>query len=249
MATTPDQAYGASDHYLGEKGRRYFAWQGGGGMVAGRINSHKFDRHVKPTDTVLDFGCGGGFLLKNLHCARRIGVEINPYAREHAVGLGIECYADLAEIPDGVADIAVSDHALEHVPFPIGALRQLSPKLKPGGLLALCVPIDNWRHHRRYDPVDENHHLHTWTVQLLGNTLVEAGYEILDLRVRTHAWPGRWTVACYGRLPLWLFDFVCWAYALPTGKGRQVMGLARPGRPPRPRPTPEGASTAIASPR
>src|SRR5260370_4906836 len=125
MQTVRQPTYGSSSHYLGEKGKEYFAWQSGGGVFGARINAHKFRHHIRPEDTVLDFGCGGGFLLKHLNCARRIGVEINPVAREHAVSLGVAGYAEVSEVPDQVADVIVSDHALEHVPFPIGALPRL----------------------------------------------------------------------------------------------------------------------------
>ena len=176
---------------------------------------------------MLDFGCGGGFLLKNLVCHRRIGVEVNPAARRATEGLGIECYATVAAVPDGVADVIVSDHALEHVPFPIGALQELRPKLKAGGRLSICVPHDNYWEDRRYDPNNQNHHLHSWTCQTLGNTLTEAGYQIESISNRTHAWPRGWTVACYGRLPLWMFNAVCTIYGLSRGKGQQVIAVAR----------------------
>jgi SAM-dependent methyltransferase len=225
---TADPDYGASDHYLGEKGAEYFAWQRGSGMFGAKINSHKFAHWIRPTDTVIDFGCGGGFLLKTLECGERIGIEINPFAREHAASLGIKCFADASQVPDGVADVIVSDHALEHVPFPIGALRELRKKLKPTGQLALCVPINNWRHDRDYDPNDPNHHLHTWTPQLLGNTLVESGFEVVQVRARIFAWPGRWTVATYGRLPYWMFRQICYWYGLVRGFGWEIIALARP---------------------
>jgi hypothetical protein len=88
-----------------------------------------------------------------------------------------------------------------------------------GGSLLLCVPIDNWRHQRHYDPHDINHHLHTWTPQLLGNTLVDAGYDALSIYARIFALPGARTVAAYGRLPYWLFRLVCYAYGTMTVKG------------------------------
>ncbi len=219
--------YGVSDHYLGEKGEEYYSWQQGSGDFGGRINTHKFAHLVQPHHTVVDFGCGGGFLLRNLRCARRIGVEVNPVARRAAQANGVECVASVADLDDAVADLIVSDHALEHVPYPIGALQDLRSKLKPGALLAICVPHGNYREERRFDPSDQNHHLHSWTVQTLGNTLVEAGYDLVAIQNRSHAWPGRWTVACYGRLPLPLFDLVCRSYALATGKGQQVFAVAR----------------------
>jgi SAM-dependent methyltransferase len=224
-----DPGYGVSDHYLGEKGAAYFGWQQGSGDFGGRINTHKFAHLIQPSDAVIDFGCGAGFLLKNLTCRRRLGVEINPVARAAAIDNGIECAETIGELPDGVADVIVSDHALEHVPFPIGALRELRSKLRPNGRLAICVPHGNYMEERRYDASDLNHHLHSWTVQTLGNTLTEAGFEIVSIANRTHAWPGRWTVACYGRLPLWLFDRICTTYGVLTAKGQQVIAVARPG--------------------
>lgn len=134
-------------------------------------------------------------------------------------------------MPDAVADVVVTDHALEHVPFPIGALRELRSKIKPGGILSLVVPIDNWRHHKRFDPNDVNHHLHTWTPQLMGNSLVEAGYEILSIWARILAWPGNRTVATYGRLPYWMFRAICSVYGAFTGKGWEVLAVARPKAP------------------
>ncbi len=38
------------------------------GEFGGRANKFMFEKHVLPSDTVLDFGCGGGFLLSNLNC-------------------------------------------------------------------------------------------------------------------------------------------------------------------------------------
>lgn len=218
--------YGVSDHYLGVKGENYFAWQSAGGEFAAQITAHDFRPHVRPSDTVLDFGCGGGFLLGSLDCARRIGVEVNPVARAHAQQLGVECHATIDDIPFSVADVVISNHALEHVPFPIGALRTLRERLKPGGRLLLGLPIDNWQTQKRYDPADQNHHLHTWTAQLLGNTLVEAGFRRFEIRYRINAWPPRWTVFCYGRFPLWMFRTVCHTYGWLTGKGRELLAVA-----------------------
>ncbi len=217
----------ASDHYLGEKGKAYFEWQGGGGAFFARIVAHAFRPHVGPSDTVLDFGCGGGFLLKVLECGRRVGVEVNPHARECALGLGVECHESLDEVPETSADVVISHHALEHVLDPIGVLKGLRERLKPGKCLVLCVPIDNFRLQKTYDPDDRNHHLFTWTAQLLGNCLAEAGFEVVSIRTRAHMWPRRWTVAAYGRLPRFLFDFVCYVCALATGMGRELVAVAR----------------------
>lgn len=219
--------YGAVNHYQGKKGQEYFEWQNSAVFFKGKVNSHKFKHVIKASDVVLDFGCGGGGLLDNLECRRKLGVEINPHARAFAIQQGIECFESLSEVPDGIVDVAVSDHALEHVPYPIEALRGIRRKLAPNGVLSVCVPIDNWRRERRYDPNDKNHHLHTWTPQSFGNSLYEAGYSIISIHPRTLAWIPGWTVALYGRLPYWAFRSICCVYGTALGKGDEILSVAK----------------------
>jgi 2-polyprenyl-3-methyl-5-hydroxy-6-metoxy-1,4-benzoquinol methylase len=59
----------------------YFAWQRQMAEFGAWSNIDKYRDTVGPNDRVLDFGCGGGFLLAKLDCAERIGVEPNPAAR------------------------------------------------------------------------------------------------------------------------------------------------------------------------
>src|SRR5579872_241304 len=151
-----DATYGASERYLDSRGKDYFAYQKSIAESNGSLLALKFEQYVRPEDRVLDFGCGGGYLLKALNCAHKIGVEINPAARVQAVDNGVECHAVIADVADESADVVISNHALEHVPFPIEALRQLKSKLRPGGTLVLCVPADDWRTQQRYNPQDVN---------------------------------------------------------------------------------------------
>jgi SAM-dependent methyltransferase len=217
---------GGSGHYTGEAGSRYFDWQNRNGEVSGRIEARKFKAYVKPTDSVLNFGCGGGHVLRNLDCARRVGVEINPAARTIAVQGGMECHESIAGVQDNSFDVVISNHALEHVENPIAVLRALRNKLRPAGVLVLCVPIDDWRTQQNYDRQDISHHLHTWTPQLLGNSLFEAGFtpEQFSIRLLTHAWfPG--TASVYGKLPELLFDVLCQMFAF-VSKRRQLLAVA-----------------------
>lgn len=62
----------------------YFKWQKSLGEFGGWANLSKFSEFIKETDSVLDFGCGGGFLLKNLNCKKKFGIEINIPALENA---------------------------------------------------------------------------------------------------------------------------------------------------------------------
>jgi SAM-dependent methyltransferase len=195
--------------------------------TGGRIEARKFASFVKPDDEVVDFGCGGGYTLKSLVCRRRIGIEINPAAQEAAIANGVECYPDLLRLADDSADVVISNHALEHVPSPIQALKEIRRVLKAGGVLVLIVPIDDWRTQTAYDAADINHHLFTWTPQLMGNCLVEAGYEpaSFTIKVLTHAWvPG--ALRAFPMLPASLFDAGCRLFSMITHR-RQLVVVAR----------------------
>jgi SAM-dependent methyltransferase len=218
---------GGSEHYRGEAGARYFDWQNQNGEFSGKMEARKFKAYVRPTDAVLDFGCGGGHVLRNLDCARRVGVEINPAARSAAAQGGIECHESTSDVPDDSFDVVISNHALEHVQFPISILKALRGKLRSSGVLVLCVPVDDWRTQQKYDCKDINHHLHTWTPQLLGNSLFEAGFtpEQFSIRLLTHAWfPGMTRI--YGKLPESIFDTFCKVLAVVI-KRRQLLAVAR----------------------
>jgi hypothetical protein len=92
----------------------------------------------------------------------------------------------------------------------------------------LCLPIDDWRTQKRFSVSDINHHLHTWTPQLLGNSLQEAGYEFRrgDIRIRTSAWPP-YHEFIYARLPDSVFDGLCFMRAFLTHH-RELLAVARP---------------------
>ena len=176
-------------HYTGELGERYGGWQQEGAEVGARIDAFKWAGHVSPGDTVVDFGCGGGAVLAGLTAARRIGIEVNPPAREAAAARGLEVAASPGELPDATADVVISNHALEHTLAPLAELRELHRILKPAGRLVLWLPLDDWRTQRAPDPGDINHHLYTWSPMLLANLLSEAGFEVRESRVVAHAWP------------------------------------------------------------
>lgn len=216
--------YGSSLHYSGESGAKYLAWQDAQGEINGKINAKKFKEFNFRDSVVLDFGAGTGNLLQNIDAKKKIAVEINQDAHELIIKRGIVAQSQLEEIPSGTIDFVISNHALEHVPFPIQALREIYRTLKPGGLLILVVPIDDWRNQRRYDSKDINHHLNTWTPLLLGNSLNEAGFSVdrNSIEVLTHAWfPGYRKLH---RLPG--FDIACYIYAI-LRRRRQLMAKIR----------------------
>ena len=171
------------EHY----GEDYFAWQQKLGEFSAKANLFRFVPYVRPTDRVVDFGCGGGYLLSRLKCAERIGVEINPTARQEAQRQNIKCFASSNDLPDGWADLIISHSALEHVEAPLTELRQLFSKARPGGLLVFSVPHESlgWA----YKPDDINQHLYTWSPMAAGNLFRRAGFQVRSVSADRTLWP------------------------------------------------------------
>lgn len=191
VSRPPSPRYGASAHYEGQKGEAYFSAQAMTGKLGAEWNLKFWADHIHAEDSVLDFGCGGGYLLSVLPGKIKMGVEINPSARAMAESLGVRCAATLDELGGMRFSRVISSHALEHVPAPLTALAQMRPHLADGGKLLLLLPLDDWRTspHRRYRAGDLHRHFYAWTPQNLGNLLDEAGYKDIRIRILTDAMP------------------------------------------------------------
>lgn len=169
--------------------KTYWEYQAPIGRVGGILNKFKFQEHILPENTVLDFGCGGGFLLEQLTANRKIGFEINVNAKEHAKTLGIEMPDNLNSIPDNSIDIVISNHAIEHVPNPLEVLKQLYRVIRTGGLLVVVLPCEQpGEIEFEYREDDINQHLHSWCPQTFGNLVKLAGFKVeLSTTIR-HKW-------------------------------------------------------------
>lgn len=172
-----------SNHY----DDKYFDWQSSIGEVGGWANLSKFARYVSTDSHVLDFGCGGGYLLRQMRCAGKVGVEVNPAAAETARKNGVEVYSLVDDVPDDYVDLIVSNNALEHTLHPLREIQALRTKLRPGGKAVFVVPCENITY--RYQPEDINHHLYSWSPMCLGNLFTEAGFTVLESKPYIHKWP------------------------------------------------------------
>lgn len=215
-----------SGHYKARLAQRYFHYQAQGAAIKAELNARKFQRHVRPDDAIVDFGCGPGLTLARLTAREKVGVEVNPYNREHAASSGIRTVESTDELPHESADVVISNHVLEHTLQPLTELKALRRVLRPGGRLVLMLPVDDWRIQRRTNPADINHHLYAWTPLLIGNLLFEAGFETLDCRVVNYGWPGRLTFLPARLLPPPLFDAMAAAVAVMV-KRRELRAVAR----------------------
>jgi len=164
----------------------YFEWQQKAGQLAGTGNLSFYSSFIREQDHVLDFGCGGGFLLSNISCAGKLGIEINEDARRRAAMNGIETVSSTEECPDEWADVIISCHALEHTSNPLNELKALYPKLKPKGKIIFMVPYERNVH---YKPNDINQHLFTWSEMNLGNLFTLAGYRVIKVEELHHRFP------------------------------------------------------------
>ncbi len=193
----------------------YFNWQKNIGVFAGKFKSFIFQKPIKKTDTIIDFGCGGGFLLKNLKCARKIGIEPNKNAHHQLKLNNVEAFSSphelLEKYGENFADVIISNNALEHSLNPLIELKSLYPLLKKGGLIYFIVPCDNIN--LKYYPNNINYHLYSWSPLNLGNLFNEAGFKVFKTNSRIEKWPPYYKTI--QKIFGWkLFFLICKVYAL-----------------------------------
>lgn len=215
----------ASAHYQGKRGQCYANTVQRYRALEGVLNRETFAEFIRPTDAILDFGCSSGGLLLSLEAAERIGIEVNPATRAEAAQAGLRVFDSLQSVADQSVDVAISNHALEHVLSPYRTLCDLRRVLRPTGRLVLCVPADDWRNARHWRPGDPDHHVFAWTPLTLGNLLTEAGFVPVFVRMRHRAWPPKHEQL--RRLPRPLWDAACFSWAT-IRRRREIVALADP---------------------
>jgi ubiquinone/menaquinone biosynthesis C-methylase UbiE len=106
---------------------------------------------LKPTDTVLELGCGSGLFTRALaaRCAHLIAADIEPQyvAETKAKTLGVtnleflRADASILPLPASSVDVIVLISTLPEVPDPVRALRECSRVLKPGGRIVVSEEL------------------------------------------------------------------------------------------------------------
>jgi SAM-dependent methyltransferase len=191
--------------------KTYFDWQKDIVFFGGVINRFKFEKYLDKKDVLVDFGSGGGYLLENLDCKEKIGVEINDTARNSASKRGVKSVKSIRDIKNGYADIIISNHVLEHVDCPLEILKELKTKLKKNGKVVFVVPHQGPK--EKYVENDINQHLYTWNPLTLGNLFKKAGFKVLEVNTIRHKWPPHFEklFSLFGKR---LFHAICVMYAL-----------------------------------
>lgn len=181
-----DFSIGGEQHYNED----YFSMQIDFAKVDSETEKDFFQKYLKETDRIAEFGCGGGLLLGKLRCWEKVGVEINPAAREYAEANGIKTVKNLDELEEESQDAVISFHALEHCVNPYGIVSAIYKKLKPGGKCICVVPYEPLSY--EYCKNDPSQHLYIWNQRTLGNLFRSAGFFVRETGAREVEWPGNW---------------------------------------------------------
>ena len=139
---------------------------------------------------VLDFGAGEGNLVAAFSACGIRAEGVEPYAagraaaaRDHHVVLHTELPVDVP----GRFELVTLLHSLEHVPDPVGALRQIRLLLASDGIVFIEVPharsADMLFASQRRAILDLPVHLHHFTPRTLERVAAAAGFERVGLRL------------------------------------------------------------------
>jgi SAM-dependent methyltransferase len=149
-------------------------------------NAGLFQDFINSTDSVLQFWCGGGYLLNALVCGDKFGVDANPKYREHAqqtfgfrVAPNLEGFTNL--------DVVISCHTLARLPHPLKTLSDAYKALRDGGTLVLLVPC--YGHKNKYTEFNFEQHLYSWSPLDIGNLVRRAGFTVLSVERIWHRIP------------------------------------------------------------
>lgn len=195
--------FGGGEEYYDEK---YFLWQQKMGEFGGKIKVKMFLPYIKEDMTVVEFGSGGGYLLKNIKAKEKVGIELNDTARAAAAKIGIKNVKRISDIPDDFADIIISTSVLEHVENPLGTLRELRAKLKDNGKIVFHVPNESCD--TEYTRSEINNHLYTWNCLTLGNLFKAAGFFVHSVQKVQEVWPAHF-LDIEKEVSPQLFDEIC----------------------------------------
>ena len=121
------------------------------------INYHKyFIKNLNSGESVLDIGCGNGFMDYNIvnqvHNVKIIGIDLNEknieFAHEHYNHPNLRFIEGnaLEELPNKIFDVIILSNILEHIEKRIEFLRKILRSIKPKRLI-IRVPLfeRDWR--------------------------------------------------------------------------------------------------------
>ena len=124
------------------------------------LTSEFFSRWVKPTDTVLDLGCGYGEFINHISAGKKYAMDLNPSTRNQ-VGPDVQFLEQDCSLtwpfPDDTLDVVFTSNFFEHLPTKhvlLATMMEAYRCLKPGGRLIALGPNVKYLPGRYWDFFD-----------------------------------------------------------------------------------------------
>jgi SAM-dependent methyltransferase len=175
------------------------------------LTSEFFSRWVKPTDTVLDLGCGYGEFINNISAAKKYAMDLNPSTKNQVLPdvefLEQDCSLPWP-FPDNALDTVFTSNFFEHLPTKhvlLATMTEAQRCLKPGGRLIAMGPNVKyltgtyWDFFDHYLPLTELSISELMT--LSGLHIDESIARFLPYTMSMGRQPALWKVRLYLRLP------------------------------------------------
>ena len=161
--------------FQGNLGYRNRVWQ--------ILTADFFSQWIRPSDRVLDLGCGYCQFINHIVCTEKYGMDLNPSAAGHAEKNVIVLQQDCSTpwpFEDNFLDAIFTSNFLEHLPTK-GALentlREAIRCLKPGGTLIALGPNIRYLAGHYWDFFD--HHL-ALSDKSVVEVLEKTGFAVLE---------------------------------------------------------------------
>jgi SAM-dependent methyltransferase len=130
--------------------------------------------------TILDVGCGAGYLVEVL---RKLGFDatgIDAFLPEETPHVR---RATLDQVP-GKWDIIIFNYSMEHMPDHLGLLRSIADRLTPNGVCITHIPVVGWAWHNYgtdWVHLDPPRHLIVHSQKSIDLVARQSGLEICDI--------------------------------------------------------------------
>ncbi len=185
-----------------------------------------FQRHVRPTDAVLDLGCGYGEFINQVRCAKKFAMDLNPDMPQR-VDKGVQALLQDCstpwQLPDESLDVVFTSNFFEHLPDKAALGRTLDQArrcLKPGGRLMALGPNIKYLPGAYWDFWD---HYLPLTELSLREALENRGYAMEECIPRFLPY----TMAGGPQYPVWCLKLYLKLPLVWPIRGRQFLVIAR----------------------